>query len=162
MATTDLTPAAERRQRLLAAGIPQAFLAALSSLDERSDDLDIVLRDEEDAYFYLPTSSWADLEGYEVTPIASGSNGDTFFLLLTRGEEQRLVDFGLEEGIRLELDSFDQALARIVMEFADLRDDLDDAAIERVALELGYAKTRKLLAAWQAKDAEALKRLAGT
>ncbi len=47
------------------------------------------------------------------------------------------------------------------MEFADLRSELDDAAIEGVALELGYQKTGELLAAWKAKDSRALRRLAG-
>ncbi len=146
-----LTPRAERHEKLLAAGVPAAFLALLSRLEERDDDLDTLLRDEDDAYYYLGGFDWdappADLRNREVTPVYSGGNGDTYILLTSSAEgDARFIYYGLEEGTMCDYGaSFQRVIAALVVTLFEWRDDWPIERVAHVADELGLARPLRLL-----------------
>lgn len=157
-----ITPRHERLALLLAAGVPDAFLRTLHTLAEYGN-LEHVLRPPEAAYFYLPSAydTQESLIGWRVTPICEGSNGDVFYLLLTRPGLQRFVhierdhdevdsDFGAE---------FAPLLAHLVIDlhaFSGLPRD----ALVALCQRLGFPLAASLFEALEQADAQGLRRSA--
>lgn len=157
-----ITPRHERLAALLAAGVPDAFLRTLHTLAEYGP-LEHVLRPPEAAYFYLPSAyeTQESLVGWSVTPICEGSNGDVFYLLLTRPGLQRFVqverdhdEIGAEFGAE-----FAPLLAHLVIDlyaFSGLPRDTLTALAQR----LGFPLAGSLFAALEQADAQGLRRSA--
>lgn len=137
-----LTPRGVRANRLRELGVPPAFISTIKRISKRRDCLEGSLLQEDNAYFYLTTGDWTELEGTEVTPLATGSNGDTFFLALTRDEATQFVYFCLEGGIYEYFDTFND-LVKYILE--DVADEIEsDEALMAVARDLGYSGTISL------------------
>ncbi len=92
-----ITPPEKRISALVDAGVPLSFLEAFANPDALGD-LRFMLRAPDSAYFHLPQilNTRDILADFEVTPIVDGSNGDTFYVLLSRGGVRRFVHFELE------------------------------------------------------------------
>lgn len=157
-----ITPRHDRLATLLAAGVPDAFLRTLHTLAEYGS-LEHVLRPPEAAYFYLPSAyeTQESLVGWSVTPICEGSNGDVFYLLLTRPGLQRFVyiekdhdDIGHDFG-----EEFPPLLAHLLIdlhEFAGLpRDRLAD-----LGQRLGFPLAASLFDALEQAAVQGLRRTA--
>ncbi|TWT79643.1 hypothetical protein CA13_10480 [Planctomycetes bacterium CA13] len=137
-----LTPREARKMRLEEIGVPASFVATIAELSKREDHLSYVLLDEDKAYFNLMTSDWADLEETEVTPLATGCNGDTFYLAISCGKSTEFVDFCLESGVTERFETFDDLVVSILYGIAyNVKSDED---LMSVAKELGFSGTISL------------------
>ena len=137
-----LTPRGVRANRLREFGVPPAFISTIKRINKRRDRLGCVLGQEDAAYFYLMTSDWDELDGAEVTPLATGCNGDTFFLALTHDDATVFVYFSLEGGVYERFETFDDLIKYILEDIAcDMESDEDLMAI---ATDLGYSGTISL------------------
>lgn len=157
-----ITPRHDRLATLLAAGVPDAFLRTLHSLAEYGN-LEHVLRPPEAAYFYLPPAydTQESLAGWRVTPICEGSNGDVFYLLLTRPGLRRFVhverdhdEIGHEFGAE-----FPPLLAHLLIdlhEFSALPPD----RLADLGQRLGFPLAASLFAALDKADADGVRRSA--
>ena len=132
-----LTPRGERANRLAEFGVPATFISTVRKLKKRRDALGYALLNESSAYDYLLTSDWDDLTGAEVTPLATGCNGDTFYLAVTRIGKSEFVDFCLESGITNRFATFNDLVVDILESVAD--DMETDAELMAVAAEIGYS-----------------------
>lgn len=157
-----ITPRHERLAVLLKAGVPDAFLRTLPTL---ADDgkLEHVLRPPETAYFCLPSAyeTQESLVGWNVTPICDGSNGDVFYLLLTRPGLQRFVqiekdhdDIGNEFGAE-----FPPLLAHLMIDLYEFS-GLPRNQLAALGQRLGFPLAASLFAALEQADALGLRRSA--
>ena len=92
-----ITPKENRRQKLIAASVPEKFLDAIDNSSD-FEDFEYLVCYPSSAYFYLPTiqNEYSILLDYEITPIFDGCNGDTFNVMLTKENEIRFIHFELE------------------------------------------------------------------
>jgi hypothetical protein len=111
-----ITPLNKRMALLSKSGIPLPLLQAIENT-EAHGDLHYVIRHPGAAYFYLPKiyHTRTYLNGYEITPICDGCNGEIFYVQLTNQINKKFISFSLENDAFYT--SFDQDFRYL---FADL------------------------------------------
>jgi hypothetical protein len=154
-----ITPKEHRRDKLLSHGVPIAFLDAIET--PPAEDLEFILRFPDAAYFYLPTiqSAYSILRGYDITPIFDGSNGDTFWVLLSNTSEFRFVHFELEQDEIYDDygTNFMLLLADMVIRFYEFADELNESQIAEAARSMGFPQADELATALASADEQGLR-----
>lgn len=144
-----IVPIQNREQTLVAAGVKREFLEALQQLEAYAG-LRFVIKPPEGAYDYLPTiiGSYKILNGFTVTPVCDGANGDTFYVLLTQQSQKKFVYFSLESDcIYYDFgDDFQLLLAHIIIAVFEVSEE-SDADIIELAERIGFGKAPALIAA---------------
>jgi hypothetical protein len=155
-----ITPRQDRIATLRKAGVPASFLQALDTLADYGD-LQHVLQAPDAAYFYLPSidGTYESLAGWTVTPVCDGSNGDVFYVLLTRPGVRRFVYFTLEsDEIHEDFGAeFPPLLAHLLVDLYEFS-ELPVAELAAIGQRLGFPLAASLFEALEQADAQGLRR----
>jgi len=137
-----------REDKLISVGVKSQFFQALRNLEELGD-LQFQIQEPTGAYFYLEQleNQYEILKDYHITPICDGSNGDTFYVLLSKEDEVRFVYFGLEDDEIYEdfKDSFELLLAHLIIELMDFSEEQSSECFVEVATKLGLSKAKNIV-----------------
>ncbi len=150
-----IIPPDKRELVLQKAGVPLALLTALENL-RSLDDLRYQIEGPEAAYFYLPQIiHYEILAGSTITPILSGSNGDTYYVLLQKDEKNRFVYFELEQDqIYEDFGSNIQfLLAHIFINFYEFSQQTPERIVE-IGNRLGFVASKELFTALESSGSE--------
>lgn len=150
-----ITPPDQRDRVLLEAGVPLALLTALEDLASL-DELEYQIKGPDAAYSYLPCIiHYKILEGSIVTPILSGNNGDTYYVLLQKDEKNRFVYFELgQDEIYEDFGSNVQfLLAHIFIDFFEFSEQSPERIIE-IGHRLGLMASKELFEALEGSGGE--------
>ena|SRR5579871_3611039 len=145
-----ITPQDQRRQVLLAHRVPAGFLDAIDQ-SASDPDLALTLRYPESAYDYLPTiaDNYQILKGWTITPVYEGSNGDTFWVLLSSPTQFKFVHFELEQD-EIYDDFGDNArlmIADFLVGFYETCEHRSIQSIAAMGVAMGLPKAAQLLGA---------------
>ena len=144
-----------RRAKLESVGVPAAFLDAIDS-PEQFKGLEFIAQKPEGTYFYLPDiyEDYDCLQGYDITPIYEGSNGDTFHVHFSNEHESKFVHFELEQDeIYDDFGSnFMYMLADLLIEYFEFDPDLGTEAFILYGEAMGFPNASQLFNALAQAD----------
>lgn len=145
----------KRRDKLLEYGVPATFLDAIDNTKE-FDDLEFIVKYPDIVYWYLSDilPIYEILQGYDVTPIYEGGNGDTFYVLLSNANETRFVHFELEND-----EIYDDYGSNFMLMFVDFLiyyyESADETSIETLTgygKKMGFPKSAELFKSLEEAD----------
>ena len=134
-----------RRDKLISAGVPSEFLDAIENPSEFTD-LEFLFQYPKSFYWYYPDiASYECLQGFEVTPIFDGSNGDTFFVMLSKQGERHFAWFELEQDEIYESfgSNFMYLLAYFLIKYYEST-ELNLDQLSEYGEQMGFEKSRQL------------------
>lgn len=140
-----ITSEEERRETLVSAGVSTEFLDAIDN-PSKFEDLEFIFRYPKSFYWYYPDiASYKCLQGFEVTPVFDGSNGDMFYVMLSRQGERQFVQFELEQDEIYENfgDNFMYLMAYFLIRYYEFA-ELDLHQLSENGIEMGFEKSRQL------------------
>ncbi|WP_394391754.1 hypothetical protein [Shewanella woodyi] len=144
-----------RKENLLSAGVTSQFIDAIDRLEELGE-IQYQIQNPEGAYWYLPSieNEYEILRGFDITPICDGSNGDSFYVLLSKPDERKFVYFELEaDEIYNDFGgSFQLLLAHLVIDLMDLSEVQSIEDITKFAESLGLLKAKEVINTVSALD----------
>lgn len=153
--------AEKRRDILVSAGVPEQFLSAIE-YPERFEDLKFMAKAPDGFYFYMPSvlDNYKILSGYDVTPIYEGSNGDTYYVLLTRDEEIRFIHFELEQDSIYEDygSSFQLMLADFLIDYYEFATEVSIEQLSDYGVKLGFKNAKRLFEALEEADQNGIRK----
>ena len=137
-----------RKENLLDAGVTSQFLDAIDRLEELGE-IQYQIQKPEGAYWYLPSieHEYEILKGFDITPICDGSNGDSFYVLLSKPDERKFVYFELEaDEIYNDFGgSFQLLLAHLIIDLIGFSEDQNIEDITKLAESLGLLKAKEVI-----------------
>lgn len=149
-----------RREKLLEYGVPSEFLDAIDNIDQFID-LEFIVKYPDSAYFYLidilPT--YKIFNGYDVTPIYEGGNGDTFYVLLSNSLEARFVHFELEND-EIYSDygsSFMLMFADFLINYYEFSDETNIETLIEYGNKMGFPRSGQLFKLLKEADSNGLR-----
>ncbi|MDD1794429.1 hypothetical protein LRP50_14945 [Enterovibrio sp. ZSDZ42] len=144
-----------RKENLLSAGVTSQFIDAIDRLEELGE-IQYQIQKPESAYWYLPSieNEYEILRGFDITPICDGSNGDSFYVLLSKPDERKFVYFELEaDEIYNDFGgSFQLLLAHIIIDLMDFSEEQSIEDITKFADGLGLLKAKEVINTVSALD----------
>ncbi|RJG35908.1 hypothetical protein [Motilimonas pumila] len=156
-----IVEAEKRKGVLVDAGVPEEFLSAIDS-PNGFEDLEFIAKAPDGFYFYLPSvfKNYEILKGYEVTPIYEGSNGDTYYVLLTRGQEVRFVHFELEQdAIYSDYGAkFRFMLADFLIDYYEFATEVSIGQLSDYGVKLGFERSKALFEALEHADENGMRK----
>ncbi|MBD3657599.1 hypothetical protein [Marinobacter sp.] len=156
-----IVEAEKRKEVLVAAGVPEEFLSAIDSPNS-FEDLEFIAKAPDGFYFYLPPvfKNYKILKGYDVTPIYEGSNGDTYYVLLTRDQEVRFVHFELEQdAIYSDYgNKFQFMLADFLIDYYEFATEVSIAQLSDYGVKLGFENSKALFEALEHADENGMRK----
>lgn len=137
----------KREEKLVAAGVPKALLAAIDKPSEFRN-LEFVAK-KPDGFYFCPESIWQDYEilsGFEVTPIYEGCNSDIYYVLLSKKHENRFVCFGLEQDEIYDDygSNFSLMFASFLIDYYQFSDEVTLEELIDYGLRMGFTQSEKL------------------
>jgi hypothetical protein len=141
-----ITDANKRKNVLLNAGVPAAFLSAIDAI-KKYDDLQFVIQTPEDGYFYLPQicNLHACLKGATITLICDNGPG-SFYVLLTEENTNHFAKVFLELDSKIVFQNVDFLMADILIQLYELS-DASTQDLTKIGHELGFKQAKNLFAA---------------
>ena len=110
---------------------------------------------------YLPDieNDYSILNGFDITPIFDGSNGDTFWVLLSNENESKFVHFELEADEIYDDygSSFNKLLANLVIDLYENMDDLESEELVGKVKSLGFEKAKDFIESIRSADEKELR-----
>lgn len=116
----------KRRQVLLKFGFEQSFINVLDRIEKEDHLLGTLINYPKGAYYYLPTiKGYTIYKGYQVVPICDSGQGDSFYVLLFNGHDQKIIYSEIEQdkvyvNYKTNINAFKVC---ILIEYYDLMDD---------------------------------------
>jgi len=150
----------KRRKKLIEHGVISAFLDTIDNIGEYQD-LEFIVKYPDSAYWYLTDiyPSYSIFNGYDVTPIYEGGNGDTFYVLLSNKDETRFVHFELEnDEIYNDYGSdFRFMFVDFLIGYYEFADEPSVDGLAESGLKMGFPKSADLFRSLESADKNGLR-----